>query len=51
MSEDVLRKAREYVKKMAGEEGIDKVMSQFGLDAIVAPADSPIHTLAAMAGE
>lgn len=39
------------MKKRAGEEGIDKTISDFGLDAIIAPMDSPISTVAALAGE
>lgn len=38
------------MKKRAGEEGIDKMLSEFGLDAVVAPMDSPISTVAALAG-
>ena len=39
------------MKRRAGEEGIDKIMSEFGVDAIVAPMDSPISTVAALAGK
>lgn len=39
------------MKRRAGEEGIDKILSEFGVDAIVAPMDSPIFTVAALAGK
>ncbi|KAL8899541.1 MAG: hypothetical protein Q9192_001519 [Flavoplaca navasiana] len=42
--------ARQEMKRRAGEEGIDKILSEFGVDAIVALMDSPISTVAALAG-
>ncbi|KAL8849114.1 MAG: hypothetical protein Q9221_005883 [Calogaya cf. arnoldii] len=47
---ETLARAREEMKKRAGEEAIDKILSEFGLDAIIAPTDSPISTVAALAG-
>ncbi|KAJ5633529.1 hypothetical protein N7528_001371 [Penicillium herquei] len=38
------------MRKAAGEDGIDKVLNEFGLDVIVTPMDSPISTVAALAG-
>jgi len=38
------------MKKRAGEEGIDRMLSEFGLDAVIAPMDSLISTVVALAG-
>lgn len=46
-----LQEAREFVKRVSGEETLFKVMDELDLDAICAPTDSPICTVAAMAGE
>ncbi|KAI1121419.1 amidase signature domain-containing protein [Nemania abortiva] len=45
-----LAEAREFVKDTAGNNAIFKIMDEFNLDAICAPTDGPICTLAAMAG-
>ncbi len=46
-----LARARSFVKRASGEEVIFKVMDELQLDAICAPTDGPICTLAAMAGK
>lgn len=46
-----LAEARDFVKRASGEEAIFKVMDELQLDAICAPTDGPICTLAAMAGK
>ncbi|KAI4280164.1 MAG: hypothetical protein L6R38_004658 [Xanthoria sp. 2 TBL-2021] len=51
IDQETLTRARQEMKRRAGEEGVDKMLSQFGLDAIIAPMDSPISTVAALAGE
>ncbi|GKU21479.1 unnamed protein product [Fusarium langsethiae] len=45
-----LKEARVFVKQASGTDGILKVMDELKLDAICAPTDGPICTLAAMAG-
>ncbi|KAI4101518.1 MAG: hypothetical protein LQ339_005015 [Xanthoria mediterranea] len=46
----ILARARQAMKHRAGKDGIDKTLSDFNLDAIIAPIDSPISTVAALAG-
>ncbi|KGO70257.1 Amidase [Penicillium italicum] len=50
MSPEVANEARIAMKKAAGEDGIDKILNEFGLDVIVTPMDSPISTVTALAG-
>lgn len=50
MTSEAANEARVAMRKAAGEDGIDKVMSEHGADVIVAPMDSPISTIAALAG-
>ncbi|KFH41937.1 putative transcriptional regulatory protein-like protein [Hapsidospora chrysogenum ATCC 11550] len=45
-----LAEARAFVKQTSGADGIFKVMDDLEIDAICAPTDGPICTLAAMAG-
>ncbi|KAL8828713.1 MAG: hypothetical protein Q9170_006482 [Blastenia crenularia] len=48
-SQQVLEEARREMKKKPGKGGIDSVLSELRLDAIMAPMDSPISTVAALA--
>ncbi|KAJ5724815.1 amidase signature enzyme [Penicillium malachiteum] len=50
MSPDIANEARMAMRKVVGEDGIDKVLNEFGLDVIISPMDSPISTVAALAG-
>ncbi|KAH7227277.1 amidase signature domain-containing protein [Fusarium solani] len=46
-----LAEARAFVKQASGPDALFKVMDELQLDAICAPTDGPICTLAAMAGK
>lgn len=51
MTPEVVEEARKAAKKAAGNEGIFKVMDEYGLDVIASPTDGPISTIAALAGK
>jgi amidase len=47
---DFLAKAILAIRNAAGLENIDRALKKHGLDVIIAPTDSPITTVAALAG-
>ncbi len=40
----------EFGRRMSRQEGIDKVMKEHDVNIIVAPSDSPLYVMAALAG-
>lgn len=46
-----LEEAVVQIRKLAGPENIDRVLGEHDLDVIIAPSDSPISGVAALAGE
>ncbi len=48
---EFLVKAVHAIRKTAGPDNIDHALQKHGLDVIIAPADSPITTVAALAGK
>lgn len=51
MAPEVVEDARRAAKRAAGNEGLFKVMDEYGLDFIASPTDGPICTIAALAGK
>lgn len=45
-----LEEAVVQIRKLAGPENIDRVLGEHDLDVIIAPSDSPISGVAALAG-
>lgn len=50
MPPNFLAKAIPALRKAAGPDNIDHALKKYGLDVIIAPTDSPITTVAALAG-
>lgn len=51
ISDEKLQQVRSAMRTAAGPEELDRIMQERGLDAIIAPMDSPIATLAALSGK
>lgn len=49
-STEDFERAKAAMKELAGRQGIDKMLDEYKLDAIVGPMNSPISTFAALAG-
>lgn len=50
-SETQIQEAIEHGRNTAGRDGIDRVMSEYGVDLLIGPGDSDLYTYAACAGE
>lgn len=46
----VIDDAVREVRQAAGPDGIDRILEQYGIDAIIAPTESEIHKIASFAG-